>query len=104
MISKIQEIKMSYIALSTVMNDTYSLIESGKKLAFPEYAKHKSIPTYYPQIMSFALAEYQSLLMTFQSAVSANASSEEAFIIPLGPNALRRIEELLSKAIEELKS
>lgn len=100
---KIEEIKMSYIAVASVMNDSYSLIESGKSLVFPDYAIKNIIPTTYPQIMNFAMSEFKSLLLTCQGTTRSNLSVEGSFS-PYSTGFQKRVEEILSKAIEKLNS
>lgn len=101
---KVREIRMSYIALASVMNDSYSLIEGSNGLVFPEYAKQKSILKTYPQIKDFALSEYESLLLTCQGAITnSNLPIEDSFS-PYNANFQKCVEEVLSKAIETLKS
>lgn len=101
--NKMMEIKMSYIAVASVMNDSYSLVESGKSPVFPEYAIHNSIPTTYPHIMNFAMSEFKSLLLTCQGATRDNLSVEGSFS-PYSTSFQKRVEEILSKAIEKLNS
>lgn len=101
--NKLGEIKMSYIAIATVINDSYSLIESGKCPAFPEYAHLRSIPSTYPQIINFALSEYKSLLRACQGDTKI-ATIEVGANFAYSTNFQQRIEEILSKAIEKLNS
>lgn len=101
--NKVMEIKMSYIAIASVMNDSYSLIESAKSPVFPEYVIQKSIPTIYPQVMNFAMSEFKSLLLTCQNATRGNLSVEDSFS-PYSTSFQKRVEEILLKAIEKLNS
>lgn len=101
--NKVVEIKMSYIAVASVMNDSYSLIESAESPRFPEYAIQNSIPTTYPQIMKFAMSEFKSLLQTFQGGTRGDLSTESS-LSPYSATFQKRIEEILSKAIEKLNS
>lgn len=100
--NKVKEIKMYYIALSAVMNDSFSLTESYIHPTFPDYALKKSILSSYPMIKSFAETEYRSLLLTCQGASKGKGSAEESFILPYSPDDQKRIEVILSKAIETL--
>ena len=101
--SKLREIKISYIAIAAVTNDTYSLLESGKCPTFPDFAIQKSIQSFYPQIMDFARAEYKSLLMTCQGVAKTNLP-ENGTNFAYSPNVLERIGNILSKAIEKLNT
>ena len=100
--TKVKEIKMSYIALASVMNDSYSLIESSKCPTFPEYAIRKSIPSNYPLIMNFAIAEFKSLLLACQGTTKVNLPVENSFFL-YSDNFQKRVEEILSKAIKTLE-
>lgn len=101
--NKIKEIKMSYIALASVMNDAYSLLEYGKCPIFPEYAIKKSIISSYPQIINFAITEFKSLLLNCQDTTRGNLLVEGSFF-PYSHSFQERIEEILSGAIKTLES
>lgn len=100
---KVMEIKMSYIAVASVMNDSYSLVESGKSPVFPEYAIQNSIPMTYPHIMNFAMSEFKSLLLTCQETNRDDLFVEDSFS-PYSTSFQKRAEEILSRAIEKLNS
>ncbi len=100
---KVNEIKMYYIALSAIMNDSYSLIENDRGLAFPAYAIQKNILSTYPRIVDFAIAEYQSLLLTCKCATRDNTSTKDTFSMPYSLYE-QRIGKVLLKAIGTLKS
>lgn len=102
--NKVREIRMSYIAIASVMNDSYALTEGSSSLAFPEYAIQKSILKTYPQIKDFALLEFESLLLTCQRTVTSSNLPMEVSFFPYNADFQKRVEEILSKAIETLKS
>lgn len=101
---KMAEIKISYIAISAVINDTYSLIEGNKKLFFPKYAIQNRLSSTYPQIVDFAIREYQSLLDICQDATKKIENTQNAFNMLCCPFEKKYIEKVISKAIETLKS
>lgn len=59
---KIQEIIHTYVTISIVFNDTYSLLENESDPLFPEFAKKHKIAERYPLLIEFARKEYSSLL------------------------------------------
>ena len=102
--AKVEEIKMSYIALSAVLNDSYSLVENNGSLTFPKYANQYKISSTYPQIVDFAIAEYESLLKSCQSTARGMEATGESFYMLYSQKEQKRMAKVLAEGIQTLKS
>ena len=97
--SKLNEIKASYITISAVMNDAYSLVEGNLSLHFPDYAIQNNFKSVYPDLIEYAKNEYLSLLTANKESGSLNPQS----MLPYDSKTQYRIYKLLNNAIENLK-
>lgn len=96
--SKLNEIKASYITISAVMNDAYSLVEGKLSLQFPDYAVRNQFISAYPDLIEYAKNEYSSLLAANIEGGFLNTHS----LLPYDSITQDRIYKLLNNAIENL--
>lgn len=101
--SKLNEIKASYITISAVMNDAYSLVEGRLSLHFPDYAIQNQFISVYPDLIEYAKNEYLSLLTANKGLLNIDSSLNPNCLLPYDSETQDRIDKLLNNAIENLK-
>ena len=99
---KVNEIKMAYITIASVLNDTYSITEGNMTISFPKFAKQKSLSTSYPTLIDFATKEYSSLIMANKSILNQYSSKNRALSLPYNAISQKAIEDIITKSINEI--
>lgn len=102
--NKIEEISHAFVAISGVLNDTYSLVEERTHPTYPQYVKHcPNITNKYPKIIEYAKKEYQSLLDDKRTVIDYNGNNilvkDELF----GKSSKNVVDKIIIEAIKSLK-
>lgn len=93
--NKISEIVTYYSSISGVLNDVYTLIESGEIPKFPSYARKSTLFKLYPKLAEFARNEYSSLI---QDNVIAQ------FSLVNGQAKADKVKTIIENILTEIKS
>ena len=83
LLNKLEEIKYAFATISIVINDSYLLVESFEKPKFPKFALEHTIQEKYPNLLSFAKNEYQSIILASETSSneSNNSVIDELFTV-----------------------
>lgn len=100
--SKQNEIEASYITISAVMNDAYSLVEGKLSLQFPDYAIQHQYMFLYPHLIEYAKEEYMSLLTANKGNLDAVGTLNHLNMLPYDSITQDKISKLLDSSIDKL--